>query len=64
MCNRPAWVLGMGDATLHFVRYIAYALLSFGCFVSLVNFYLSVLRYPLFRLRGNYPPVLFTTGVN
>lgn len=32
--------------------YVAYALFAFGCFVSLTNFYLSFLRYPLYRFRG------------
>jgi hypothetical protein len=34
------------------VIYIAYALFAFGCLVSLTNFYLSFLRYPLYRFRG------------
>lgn len=37
------------------VTYIAYILLAFGCFLSLVNFYLSFLRYPVHRLRGRAP---------
>ena len=32
--------------------YIAYASFAFGCLVCISNFYLSFLRYPLFRLRG------------
>ena len=32
--------------------YFVYLLLGFGCFLSLLNFYLSFLRYPVFRLRG------------
>ena len=34
------------------LTYIAYALFGLGCLVSLINFYLSFLRYPIFRLRG------------
>lgn len=34
------------------MAYIAYVLLAFGCILSLVNFYLSFLRYPVHRLRG------------
>lgn len=31
--------------------YLVYILLAFGCFLSLVNFYLTFLRYPVHRLR-------------
>ena len=34
------------------MTYIAYALFTLGCFVSLLNLYLSVGRYPLLRWRG------------
>ena len=37
------------------MTYVVYVLLAFGCFLSLTNFYLSFLRYPLFRLRGGAP---------
>lgn len=37
------------------VIYIAYALLAYGCAVSLNNFYLSFLQFPLYRLRGGNP---------
>ncbi len=34
------------------MTYIAHVLFALGCFVSLLNLYLTVGRYPLLRLRG------------
>ena len=31
---------------------IAYALFTLGCVVSLLNLYVTLIRYPLLRLRG------------
>lgn len=34
------------------MMYILYILLVIGCFISLLNFYLSFVRYLIFRWRG------------
>lgn len=31
---------------------VAHTVFVFGCYLSLINFYFSFVRYPIFRLRG------------
>lgn len=41
---------GYGGSPL--LSFVSYAVFVFGSHISLTNFYLSFLRYPIYRLRG------------
>ena len=45
------------------MRIVAYVLLSFGGLLCVLNFYLSFLRYPLYKLRGKQSEYRWVSGI-